>query len=140
VHLGGFISALRFSEGKLYSGGKDGFVKIIDPASQSEIGSIDFGGILIRAIDVMGGNALVGCRNGTIYQVNIATSEKSEIMQSHSDGEVWGLSVVNQDTLLTSGDDNQLKAWSVSQRRCVSNGIISSEARKVKRRGASSLT
>ena len=72
--------------------------------------------------------------------MNIATNEKAEIMQSHSDGEVWGLSVVNQDTLLTSGDDNQLKAWSVSQRKCVANGIISAEARKVKRRGASSLT
>jgi WD40 repeat protein len=61
-------------------------------------------------------------------------------MESHSDGEVWGLSIANQDTLLTSGDDNQLKAWSVSQKKCVSRGIISAEARKVKRGGASSLT
>ena len=140
MHSGGFISALRFSEGKLYSGGKDGFVKIIDPASQSAIGSIDFGGILIRAIDVMGDTALVGCRNGCIYKVNISTSERATIMESHSDGEVWGLSVVNQDTVLTSGDDNQLKGWSVSQRKCVSRGVISGEARKVKRGGASSLT
>jgi hypothetical protein len=32
----------------------------------SNIGSVDFGGILIRAIDVIGDQALVGCRNGTI--------------------------------------------------------------------------
>ncbi len=105
---------MRFSEGKLYSGAKDGFVKIIDPASNSEIGSIDFGGVLIRAIDVMGDNALVGLRNGCIYKVNIPTNQKEMIMESHSDGEIWGLSVVNDDTVLTSGDDNQLKAWSVS--------------------------
>ena len=124
----------------MYSGAKDGFVKIIDPASQSEIGSIDFSGILIRAIDVVGDRALVGCRNGCIYQVSISTNEKVSIMESHSDGEVWGLSLANQDTVLTSGDDNQLKAWSVSQRKCISRGTISSEVRKVRRGGASSLT
>ena len=62
----------------------------------------------------MGDNALVGCRNGCIYQVSISTNQKTAIMESHSDGEVWGLSLANQDTVLTSGDDNQLKAWSVS--------------------------
>jgi len=114
VHSGGFISALRFTEGKLYSGGKDGFVKIIDPASQSEIGSIDFSGVLIRAIDVVGDSALVGCRNGSIYKVNITSNEKATIMESHSDGEVWGLAVANKDTIITTGDDNQIKGWSIS--------------------------
>ena len=64
---------MRFAEGKLYSGGKDGFVRIIDPQSLSEVGNIDFSGILIRAIDVMGDSALVGCRNGSIYKVSLST-------------------------------------------------------------------
>jgi WD40 repeat protein len=80
------------------------------------VGTVDFGGILIRAIDVIGTNALVGCRNGNIYQVDLNTQSKQVIMESHSDGEVWGLAIVDQDTVVTTGDDNQIKAWSVSKR------------------------
>jgi microtubule-associated protein-like 6 len=104
------------------------------------VGTVDFGGILIRAIDVIGTNALVGCRNGNIYQVDLNTQSKQVIMESHSDGEVWGLAIVDQDTVVTTGDDNQIKAWSVSKRQCVSRGIVSSLKNKVKRGGASSLT
>jgi hypothetical protein len=39
----------------------------------SNVGSVDFGGVLIRAIDVIAEQALVGCRNGSIYQVNLTT-------------------------------------------------------------------
>jgi WD40 repeat protein len=80
------------------------------------VGTVDFDGILIRAIDVIGTNALVGCRNGNIYQVDLNTQSKQVIMESHSDGEVWGLAIVDQDTVVTTGDDNQIKAWSVSKR------------------------
>ena len=46
-------------------------------------------------------------------------------MQSHSDGEVWGLAVIDSDTVLTSGDDNQIRVWSVSNRQAVSQAIVS---------------
>jgi WD40 repeat protein len=91
----------------------------------SKIGSVDFGGVLIRAIDVLGSNALVGCRNGNIYQVDMNSQSKQVIMESHSDGEVWGLALVDQDTVVTSGDDNQIKTWSVSKRQCIARGIVS---------------
>lgn len=61
-------------------------------------------------------------------------------MESHSDGEVWGLAVVNEDLLVTSGDDNKLKTWSISQRKCIARGEICNEDRRVKRRGASTLS
>jgi WD40 repeat protein len=61
-------------------------------------------------------------------------------MESHFSGEVWGLAVINNDQVVTSGDDNQLKTWSISQRKCIARGTICNEARKVKRGGASSLT
>jgi WD40 repeat protein len=140
AHNAGFICALRWTAGKLYSGGKDGQVNIWDTSSMSKIGSVDFGGVLIRAIDVLGSNAIVGCRNGNIYQVDLNSQSKQVIMESHSDGEVWGLAVVDQDTVVTSGDDNQLKTWSVSKRQCIARGIVSETQRKVKRGGASSLT
>jgi hypothetical protein len=61
-------------------------------------------------------------------------------MESHSDGEVWGLAVIDSETVLTSGDDNQIKAWSVSNKQAVSSAIVSNTARKLKRRGASTLS
>lgn len=68
AHDNGFVGALRWVDGKLYSGGKDGLVKIWSTAGGlSQESSIDFGGILIRAIDVLNGSALVGLRDGTIY-------------------------------------------------------------------------
>lgn len=91
AHNGGFICALRWTEGKLYSGGKDGQVKIWDTKSMENVGVIDFEGILIRAIDVFGNKAIVGCRNGNIIQVDFENLSKNTIMESHSDGEVWGL-------------------------------------------------
>ena len=61
-------------------------------------------------------------------------------MDSHSDGEVWGLCVVDAETVITSGDDNQIKTWSVSNRQAVSKAIVSNEVRKVKRGGASTMS
>lgn len=61
-------------------------------------------------------------------------------MESHSNGEVWGLAVVNEDLVVTSGDDNKIKTWSVSQRKCIARGDICNEDRKVKRGGASTLS
>jgi WD40 repeat protein len=61
-------------------------------------------------------------------------------MNSHSDGEVWGLSVVDDCTVTTTGDDNRIMTWDINSRKCASIGTICNEARKVKRGGASSLT
>jgi WD40 repeat protein len=83
---------------------------------------------------------MVGLRSGTIYKTSISTGAKQAIMMSHSDGEVWGMSVPNNDTILTCADDNQILAWSTSQRRLAGRGTVSSTARALKRRGASSLT
>jgi WD40 repeat protein len=105
-----------------------------------EEGQVDFEGVLIRAIDVYNGKMLVGVRNGFIYEVDLATQSKTTIMESHSDGEVWGLSVVNNDQVITSGDDNKIKLWSVSKRKCEATGRICDEDRKVKRGGASTLS
>lgn len=128
--------------GKLYSGGKDGQVKVwsTDGGNLTLENTIDFGGILIRAIDVQGGNMLVGLRDGTIFQVDIASQSKTPIMESHSDGEVWGLAVVNSDVVVTSGDDNKIKAWSTSSKKCIATGRVCDEERKVKRGGASTLS
>jgi len=67
AHKGGFICALRYANGKLYSGGKDGNLLMINPQTlQVERTITNFNNILIRAIDVVGNKALVGLRDGTI--------------------------------------------------------------------------
>jgi len=65
---------MRWTQGKLYTGGKDGFLRVWETASGlSEVHKIDFQGVLIRAIDVNGDNGLVGMRDGTIYQISISS-------------------------------------------------------------------
>lgn len=140
AHNGGFICALRFAEGKLYSGGKDGNMAIINTSSLSVEKTISFNNVLIRAIDVMGSKAVVGLRDGTIYEVELGSGNKKSIMESHSDGEVWGLAAGDDNHVVTSGDDNKIKTWNVSTRKCVVTGKISSESRKAPKGGASSLT
>lgn len=141
AHKGGFICALRHCQGKLYSGGKDGFVSITDCNSHQVERQISFDGILIRAIDVMGTKAIIGLRNGTIYELDINNpSSKKAIMESHSDGEVWGLAPVDESHVITTGDDNQILCWNTKTRKCESKGKISTETRKAPKGGASSLT
>ena len=135
------VGAMRWAAGSLYSGGKDGQLKVWTVGSwAAPAKTIDFSGILVRAIDVAGGNAVVGMRDGTIYQIDLTSGSKQAIMESHSDGEVWGLEVVNNDFVLTTADDNRVKVWDVKQKKCVSRGTVSSAQRKVKRGGASTLS
>lgn len=75
-HNGGFVGALRFAEGKIFSGGKDGNLCIINTQSHTVEKTISFDGILIRAIDVKGDEALVGMRSGTIFRVSISSGQK----------------------------------------------------------------
>lgn len=89
-HSKGFICALRYVNGKLYSGGKDGKVNCIDTSSMSVTNTITFDS-LVRAIDCSDdGKMLVGLRNGTITMCS-AAGDKMDIMNSHDNGEVWGL-------------------------------------------------
>lgn len=140
VHDGGFICALRYVDGKLYSGGKDGNMAIINTSTLAIEKKIQFSGVLIRAIDVHGSKALVGLRDGTIYNVDLSSGSKQAIMESHSDGEVWGLAPADENHIVTSGDDNKIKTWNVANRKCVVTGKVHSASRKAKRGGASSLT
>jgi WD40 repeat protein len=77
AHDGGMVGALRWVEGTLYSGGKDGTLKVWSAGNfTAPSQTIDFAGVLVRAIDVKGGNAVVGMRDGTIYEVNLASGSK----------------------------------------------------------------
>lgn len=80
--------------------------------------SFDFGS-MPRAIDFLGGSLIVGLRDGTIF--HLADYENGEdrkaIMQSHDNGEVWGLADCGDGHVVTCGDDNKVMIWDINNRR-----------------------
>jgi len=99
---------MRFANGKLFSGGKDGKVNCIDTGSRTVTMCVDFG-CLVRAVDFDMDTLLVGQRDGTITCCK--DGNKKNIMSSHSDGEVWGLAQDINGNIVTSGDDNKVMFW-----------------------------
>lgn len=57
---------------------------------------------------------LVGMKNGSIAEYDVAKDAKEVIMHSHHDGEVWGLCVLeDQQKFVTSADDNKILMFDV---------------------------
>lgn len=105
AHNGGFISSMRCVDYMLFTGGKDGNVMIWDCPSMAPKKTTAFGS-MIRAIDHCDGQMLVGTRDGCIQLCSTESEEKKSIMESHNDGEVWGLASMDANCVITSGDDN----------------------------------
>jgi WD40 repeat protein len=78
-------------------------------------------------VDELDGKIIVGLRTGSI--VELMGRQKRVVMESHSDGEVWGLDIHfgNPSVLITTGDDNKVKVWDALQRKCVKTGILDLE-------------
>jgi microtubule-associated protein-like 1/2 len=137
IHDKGMICSIRWFDGNLISGGKDQKIKIYNEEG-SVTKEINMG-CLIRALDVKEGNILCGLRNGTICHID-SSDNQTKLMESHSEGELWGLAIAGGTSFVSSADDNQIKEWDYSQRKCISTGIISNESRKAPKGGASSLS
>ena len=81
---------------------------------------------------------LVGLRNGSIIECNIEDDSRTTYMQSHNDGEVWGLTQ-DRDEIYTSGDDNQVFSWKPSERKATRAVAVNEAKRKAKKNKASTL-
>jgi WD40 repeat protein len=137
-HAAGFVGAISWAEGKLYSGGKDGKVVITDTSTMETIKTIEFGN-LPRAIDCYDDLLVVGFRNGNIIEVKLLEDNAMKtVHESHNDGEVWGLAI-DDSCVYTSGDDNQVKMWDPFSRKCQATAIVNEAARKAKKNRASTL-
>ena len=66
VHAEGFVGAIKVFGDRIFSGGKDGFIVVSDPNTGKVERKVQVGA-LVRAIDFMDGNILVGDREGTIF-------------------------------------------------------------------------
>ena len=115
VHGTGFVGAIKWCDGKIVSGAKDGKVVISNPEDGTNEKTIDVGE-LIRSVNMKGSKILAGLRNGTILKIDSKDSKK-EIIKSHSDGETWGLAVADKDTFVTSGNDNKIYVWDAKTRK-----------------------
>lgn len=94
----GFVNSICVSGDKIYAGGKDSII-ILD-SGLGKNGTIQTGA-QVRAIDSDGTNVLVGLRDGNIVEFN-GNSEKTVLMESHSDGEAWGLAICSHTGLVNN--------------------------------------
>ena len=140
VHgAGQAVHSLIIVNDKIFSGGKDNKVVELD-ASFNKVKEHVLQSYP-RALDVHDGNILVGTHDGVITEIK-ANGSQTRLMESHYDGEVWGLAVDSSSHIvLSSADDNQIKAWNVQQRKCVGTGTIDSVKGPVRKaaQGASTL-
>ena len=135
-----FVCAITYCNGKIWSGAKDGKVCCIDIVSKQVERTIEFGqGNIIRSISVDdNGCLLVGQRDGTITIVD-QNDNKTDIMHSHSDGEVWGLELNCAEQVITSGDDNKVMLWDPVSHYWQKTWKVTDRKKKVVR-GASTLS
>lgn len=133
---GGMVQSINFADGKLLSGGFDGFLCIMDGSLNIE-SKIPMGSAP-RGLDKSGDTILAGLKNGTVCLVSGGKIAK-ELLKAHHDGEVWGLEVLESGDVLTTGDDNKLMLWNAKERRNKAVVKISDKTVKLKY-GASSMT
>jgi hypothetical protein len=102
-----------------------------------------------KSLDLFNGNLLVGLRNGSIVEFKEALTAENVaekiLMQSHFEGEVWGLELIeSENKVITCGDDNQFKEYNYGDKACLRSGKLSDHkpknAAKVKQVTASSMS
>lgn len=98
-----------------------------------------------RSLDMLAGKILVGTSYGTIQEINEKTKASEDLIRSHSDGEVWGLCMIDEvgtSRYLTSGDDNNLLLYDITLRKVVGKGTVSADPSSTKKfmGGASTMS
>ena len=129
---------LRITEDKILAGGADYKLHVLD--SEFNITTSHDVGSIPRACDLLGDKIIVGCRDGTIYEIE--GENKKAVMESHCDGEVWGLDVSsdNPNMFVTVGDDNKLKVWDCSQKKCMNTIELEAKAGPKRKAGEGAST
>jgi len=134
----GFINSICVTPERILVGGKNS-IAVFD-TSLNKTANIPTGS-QVRSLDYHESNILVGLRDGTLVEIDESNNLKT-LMQSHSDGEAWGLAICpNTGLIVTSSDDNKVMSWDPEARKCIATGIVN-EVAGVKKRigGASTLS
>lgn len=87
----------------------------------------------------------MGLKNGLVQEFDVkANLAATTLVQSHWDGETWGLCMIEgSKRFITSGDDDLLLIYDIELRKVIGSGKVSNNEIKpkplVNKRGASSL-
>jgi WD40 repeat protein len=138
VHGKGQMGAIKYFDGKIYSGGKDGTVIVSDPNSEEAERTVSVDS-LVKAIDFHDGKLIVGDKYGRIVEID-EDDEMKVLMNSHSTGETWGLDLLGDGRFVTSGDDNKVMVWNIEERTNEGQAIVSDEDKKSRRGKASTMS
>lgn len=120
---GAAIHSLAVVNDTILVGGRDNKVHVLD-RNFNETRCIEVGSCP-RALDLNESTILVGLRDGTIMTIETG-DVKTVLMDSHSDGEVWGLALDDSmpNIAVTVGDDNKVMVWDTQLRRCIGKGTL----------------
>ena len=114
------------------TGGNFKLDKLIDLSTISSIANLPLG--FPKSVDFFNGNLLLGLRNGSIVEIqSVLDAEPKEpkvIMQSHFEGEAWGLETLDDNKLITCGDDNRVMMFDTKEKNFVRAGKISDKTMK----------
>mmetsp|Transcript_28773 Transcript_28773/g.28462 ORF Transcript_28773/g.28462 Transcript_28773/m.28462 type:complete len:257 (+) Transcript_28773:867-1637(+) len=134
------VHSIAIVDEKIFSGSKDNTIRILD-LSFTEIGKIETSSFA-RAIDVNGNTVLAGTRDGTIAEYQAGGNRRTVLMESHCDGEIWGLALspTNVNIVVTVGDDNAIKVWNMAQRKCVKTATLEENPGPPRRPGEGAST
>lgn len=133
------INAIVCSQGKIITGSREGKVGIISAEGGNfklvKIIDLEQNGVTIpKAIDFYNNNLLVGLRTGQIieYKDCLATDnlEAHVLMQSHYDGETWGLAQYDDQRIVSCGDDNRIMLFNYDTLQCERTGKVSDKKAK----------
>lgn len=108
---------------------------VFSTPDMKQVRCIDIGA-RVRAVDCFNGQMLVGTKDGQICIMSEEGANKCAVMESHNDGEVWGLALTADACVVTSGDDNKIMKWDPEARKNVACMEITSDKKDLK--GASS--
>jgi len=126
------VSAMTVVSDMIVVGGRSHTVHVLN-ATFKEIAKYIVPDWVI-SLDKYGDRVLCGTRSGVIQE--FAGYGRMVLMESHCEREVWSLALSppyeDGQILLSTGDDNTIKAWDIAHKRCISTCIL--EARDVKPR------
>jgi hypothetical protein len=96
--------------------------RMIDLTKTTAVQNLPLG--YAKSIDCLNGNLLLGLRNGTIIEAK-DNQEPRIVVESHFEGETWGLHIFDEQHVLTSGDDNRIMLFDTAAHKFILGGKVS---------------